>query len=144
MTTKRISNQIIKCFKKGNKIFVMGNGGSNAMAQHMVEEFLCKFQFSRMPLPAYWCWAPTSIANDYGFEYVFSRHILALGRPGDIVVIFSTSGQSKNCLMAKKTAEQLGIEVIEIPRVGFSTAKIQEKQFKQMHDICRIVERAFI
>ncbi len=144
----KIAKQIIKCFKNGGKILIIGNGGSAAMAQHMAAEFICKFEYDRRPLPAIALSTDTSnltaIANDFGFEYVFSRQVIALAKQGDILITMSTSGKSRNVLMAEDAANQLDIEVIRFPIKGQSTASIQEYQFKIMHRICREVEKEFL
>ena len=145
---KQIADQIIEAFKQGNKLMICGNGGSAAMAQHMAAEFICKFEHVRAPLPAMALSVDTScltaVANDFSYEDVFARQVEALGKPGDVLLVFSTSGKSKNALKAADTAKSKGISVIDFPRKGPSTAKIQEYQFVLMHDVCREVEKAFV
>lgn len=148
MTVKDIAKQIIDCFKKGNKCLIIGNGGSAAQAQHMAAEFICKFEYEREPLPAIALTTDTSnitsIANDFGYQYIFTRQIRALGKPGDVLISLSTSGKSINVNMANDCAKENGLIVIDFPRKGSSTAKIQENQLKLIHDICRMVEKEFI
>lgn len=102
--------------KNGNCIFVCGNGGSAADAQHFVAEFVCKYKNDRRPLPAIALTVNTSVltavGNDYGFEHVFERQIQALGKKGDVLVAITTSGASKNILSAVTKAKELGLEVI--------------------------------
>lgn len=148
MTTEEIAKQIIDCFKRGNKVMIIGNGGSAAQAQHMAAEFVCRFEAHRKPLPAIALSTDTSaltaIANDYGFGVVFARQVAALGTVGDILILLSTSGKSGNLLIAKDMAESMNIAVIDFPRIGKTTAKIQEKQLVMIHSICRLVEKEFV
>ena len=150
MKTNEIAKSIIDCFKKGNKLLICGNGGSAAMAQHMAAELVGKYEYERKALPAIALTTDTSIltalSNDYknGFDFIFARQVQALGKEGDILILLSTSGKSQNCLNAWRIAIQLGIQTIDFPRKGKSTAKIQEYQLRLMHSIVRKVEKAFI
>lgn len=143
--TQKIAKDLTKCFLHGNKILICGNGGSAAESQHMAAEFMGRFELERPPLPAIALTTDTSFltawSNDYNYESVFSRQIVALGKPGDILITLSTSGKSANCLHAASTARSIGMKVIEIPRIGKTTPKIQENQLKIIHNVCRIVER---
>lgn len=148
MSAKQIATILIDCFKRGNKLLIIGNGGSAAEAQHFAAEFICKFQYERKPLPAIALSTDssvlTSISNDFGYEYVFTRQIRALGKVKDVLISLSTSGKSLNVNMANTCAKELGLIVIDFPRKGTSTAKIQENQLKLIHSVCAIVEKAFI
>ena len=143
----RFSKDIIDCFERGNKILVCGNGGSATMASHFVGELVSKFEMNGNALPALSLVDNiaiiTSIANDYSFEDIFSRQIEALGRKGDILFILSTSGMSRNCLRAELEAYGRDIEVRQFPikDKNQSTAELQEKHLKIIHQICRIVEK---
>jgi len=99
---------VIKALKSGNKILVAGNGGSAAEALHFAEELVGRFKSNRVPLPAIAlpadCTALTCIGNDFGFEEIFSRQVEAFGRPGDVLILFSTSGNSVNLIRALKAA----------------------------------------
>ncbi len=145
MNAKKIANIIIEAFESGNKCLVCGNGGSATMADHFAGELICRFEKERRPLPAISLTSNTAIltaqANDYNFESIFGRQILALGQHNDILVVFSTSGKSKNCLYAIEIAIAQGMKVIDFPRKGKNTAEIQEYQLKLMHDVVREVER---
>jgi phosphoheptose isomerase len=144
---------IIKAIESGKKILTIGNGGSAADALHLSEELVGRFNCERRSLPAI-CLASdstiiTCIANDYGFERVFSRQIEGLGKPGDILVVFSTSGQSVNIVNGIKAAQSRDIKVIallgkgggnaksiadcSILVPGISTARIQEVHTFIMH-----------
>lgn len=143
MSTRQIADLIVDCFRRGNYLYLAGNGGSYDLANHMEEEFICKFEKIREPLPALALKAHTSTSNDFGYEFVFSRSIQAYGKVGDLLIAISTSGKSKNVLNAIEEAEKLNMDVIDFPRKGSSTAKIQENQLKLMHDICRMVEQEY-
>lgn len=148
MSAREISQQIIDCFKNGGKLLLAGCGGSAAESQHFAAELVGKFEHKRKALPAIALTTDssilTAISNDWGFSYVFSRQIEALGNPKDLVIGISTSGKSHSVINAKLTAEEYGLTYIDLPRQGNSTAKIQEYQLKLIHDICRLVERAYL
>lgn len=123
-STNIISHRIYQ----GSKILLCGNGGSSAIAQHFVAELVVKFEKIRAALPAIalgvdWVTSSAS-ANDFCFESVFSRQISAVGRKGDVLCIFSTSGTSKNIIAAAKTAKNMGIIVIAI--IGQNLNELQE------------------
>lgn len=148
--TQLIADILIDAFKKGNKVLVCGNGGSAAESQHLAAELMCKFEHDRKPLPAIALTTDTSFLtaypNDYkdGFENLFARQIEALGKPGDVLIALSTSGKSKNCINALSKARELRMIAIDFPRMGQTTAEIQEYQLYLIHDVCRVVEKAFI
>jgi D-sedoheptulose 7-phosphate isomerase len=148
-TTKdQIINDLIDCFKSGHKLLICGNGGSASMSQHMAAEFVGRFEHERKALPAIALTTDTSILtswpNDYSFDTVFSRQVEALGQRGDVLIGISTSGNSKNVLLAFAEGYGRGLKTIDFPRQGSSTAEIQEFQLKLMHDIVREVEKEFI
>jgi len=148
MSAKHIAQQIIKCFKRGGKLLIFGNGGSASMSQHWAAEFINKFEHERYPLPAIALTTDTSIltsiGNDSSFDYIFFKQIYALAKPEDIAIGISTSGNSKNVLLGLAIAQHRGVETIDLPRKGKTTARVQEYQLKLMHDITRIVEKEFI
>jgi D-sedoheptulose 7-phosphate isomerase len=156
-----IADVITRAFRDGGKLLIAGNGGSAADAQHIAGEFLSRLHFDRHPLPAIALAGDvsvlTAIGNDYGFERVFERQLLGLGREGDVFLAISTSGRSPNVLAALRTARQIGITT-----VGFSgsgqremathcdhflaapaeqTALIQQIHIVAAHAICGLVER---
>ena len=153
-------NEIIKCFKTGNKIIIFGNGGSAADAQHIVAEFIGRFQKERKSLPAISLTTDssiiTSLSNDYSYEIVFSRQCESLVSKGDVVIGISTSGNSKNVEEGIKAAKKKGAvtigllggdggiinNVVDIPIVvkSTNTARIQEVHRVIYHIICGIVE----
>jgi D-sedoheptulose 7-phosphate isomerase len=103
---------MVEALRVGNKILIMGNGGSAADAQHFAAELVGRFLLERRALPAIALSTDTSIltavGNDYGFDEVFNRQVAALAQPGDVVVGISTSGNSPNVLKALRTAKDLG------------------------------------
>lgn len=148
MSKREIIKQIIKCFLGGGKLLICGNGGSASMSQHMAAEFMNKFVYDREPLPAIALTTDTSFitscSNDYNFNDIFERQVMALGKKGDILIGISTSGNSENVIRAELIAAARGLVVIDFPRKGGNTAKIQEQQLKLMHDIVREVEKYFV
>ena len=154
-------NEIIKCFSTQNKIVIFGNGGSAADAQHIVAEFIGRFQKERKSLPAIALTTDssiiTSLANDYSYDIVFSRQCESLVSKGDVVIGISTSGNSKNVEKGIKTAKSMGAvtigllggdggtinSIVDIPIVveSTNTARIQEVHRVIYHIICGIVER---
>lgn len=117
----KVVNRIYDAFNDGNKIMVFGNGGSAAQAQHFTAEFI-----GIMGLPAMTLSTDTSnmtaIANDYGYEKVFSKQLSALGKGGDVAIGISTSGNSKNVVEGLKQAQKMGITTIGL--MGKSTCKM--------------------
>ena len=155
---------MIDTLEKGNKIFFFGTGGSAAGSQHLAAELVGKmFIEGRRALPAIALTTDssclTALGNDFGFETVFSRQIEALGKPGDLAIGITTSGQSPNVLAAVKTAKQLGLATIgfigrdggklkglvDIPIVvpSDSTQRIQESHITIGQILCELVESHF-
>jgi D-sedoheptulose 7-phosphate isomerase len=147
--SRNFAGDIIQCFQRGNKILVCGNGGSAGEAQHFVAELVGHFEKERRALPAISLTTDTSIitaiGNDDGFDRIFSRQIEALGKAGDILFILSTSGKSKNCVNAETTANDMGIKIRMFPikSGGQSTAYVQEKHLRIIHEICTIVDNYY-
>jgi D-sedoheptulose 7-phosphate isomerase len=160
---EQICSLIIQSLKDGNKVLTMGHGGSAAEALHMAEEFTGRFDADRPPLPAV-CLAAdptllTCIGNDYGFDRIFPRQVEAHGRPGDVLVIFSTSGNGDGLRMAIEVAKEQG--VITVALLGKDggpareladhvllvkdnvTARIQEAHQVVMHVVLEAVDRVF-
>ena len=159
---EKITMQLVDCLKRGNKILLMGNGGSAADAQHIAAEFVSRFNFDRPGLSAIALTTDTSaltaIGNDYGFDLLFSRQIQAIGKEGDVIIAYSTSGKSQNILNALSESKKKGI--ITIGMTGMSskslmdnnsdfiikipsknTAKIQEGHAVVGHILCGLVEK---
>jgi D-sedoheptulose 7-phosphate isomerase len=159
----KISEITAKCFSDGKKLLICGNGGSAADAQHLAAEFISTLstKFARKALPALALTTDTSTitsrANDYGFDEIFSRQVEAFGVAGDILLSISTSGGSKNCLVAMKAAKARGM--INIGLLGgnggemtkltdysvivpsYQTMHVQESHIALYHIYCHIVER---
>jgi D-sedoheptulose 7-phosphate isomerase len=114
----QVAQLCIQALQNGNKLFLFGNGGSAADAQHIAAEFVGRFAFDRPALPALALSVNTScvtaIGNDYGFEQVFSRQLAALARPGDVAFGFSTSGNSPNVLCGISTAKKIGLHTVAL------------------------------
>jgi D-sedoheptulose 7-phosphate isomerase len=121
---------ILQALKTGNKLLLFGNGGSAADAQHIAADFVGRFAFDRPALPAVALTVNTSsvtaIANDYGFEHVFSRQIEAFGRPDDVAVGLSTSGNSPNVLSALAIAIDRGLRTVAL--TGTPGGKLKQLQ----------------
>jgi D-sedoheptulose 7-phosphate isomerase len=153
---------IIEAYRAGKKVLLCGNGGSAADAQHIAAELAGRFLQERKALPAIALVTNTSIltalANDYGYETVFSRSVEALGEKGDILIAISTSGASKNVLKAIEAAHVKGMKVIILMGKGGAglktlgdvaiivpsskTPRIQETHITIGHIICGLVEAA--
>ncbi len=144
----------------GGKIMLCGNGGSAADSQHLAAELVSRLNYDRPGLSAIALTtdssALTAISNDYGYQYVFSRQIEALGKKGDVLIVFSTSGSSANVVEAVKAANKAGIITIgflghsgrEIGKIveyslnipSSETPKIQEAHIASGHILCAIIE----
>lgn len=111
-----VADALIACLRAGRRVYVFGNGGSAADAQHIAGELLGRFKFDRRALPAVALSTDsstlTAIANDLGYERVFSRQLEGLVQPGDVVWALSTSGKSPNILKAVELARQAGAVTI--------------------------------
>lgn len=160
-TTAAIALKLVVCLKAGGKIMIAGNGGSAGDAQHMAGEFLSRFRMERTPLAAIALTVDssvmTAIGNDYGFEHVFTRQVVGLGRPGDVLIALSTSGRSPNILGAMDAARKNGIGVVAMTGSAGGdmasradiclnapspdTPLIQQVHIAAAHIICGIVER---
>ena len=115
-TISRIAQRLIQAFRQGNKVLLFGNGGSANDAQHIATELVGRFAFDRPALAALSLAesfsSVTAISNDHGFDQVFSRQIEALGRPGDVAIAISTSGNSPNVLHGVATANKADLFTI--------------------------------
>ena len=150
--------------RSGGKILTCGNGGSLCDAQHFAEELSGRYRQNRRALAAIALTDAahlTCVANDFGFEFVFSRFVEALGRPGDVLLAISTSGNSPNVLRAAEAARELGMTVVSLtgkdggrlagisdveiraPHAGFAD-RIQEIHIKVIHVLILLIERLVI
>ena len=154
---------IVNAFRNGNRVYFCGNGGSAADAQHLAAEFSGRFYTDRKALPAEALHCNTSyltaVANDYGYDEIYSRLIDGIGERGDVLVGLSTSGNSPNILKAFNTAKKK--EMITIGLTGKSggemrtfcdhlinipstdTPRIQESHIMVGHIICQLVEEKY-
>lgn len=163
-SVQRGSAVLLSAFNNKKRLFMCGNGGSAADSQHFAAEWLCRYKDDRPPMPAIALTTDTStltaIANDYDFEQVFARKVDALGSEGDVLVAFTTSGQSKNILAAIKKAKERGMKVIALTgsrgrslesRVDVAvvvpsdeTARIQEIHQIVYHVWCEFVDAHYV
>jgi D-sedoheptulose 7-phosphate isomerase len=152
--------RLIETLRTGHKVLVAGNGGSAAEAQHFAAELVGRFKRERSPYAVLALTTDTSIltavANDYGYQDVFARQVLALGQPADMLIAFSTSGDSENLVRAAATAQRCLMTVIAVtgdrpnrlecmadPAIrvpGVDTAIIQELHMVVTHILCDLVE----
>lgn len=105
---KQAGDQIIRSIEQGGKVISCGNGGSMSDAMHFAEEMTGRFRENRGPIPAIAISDPahiTCISNDYGYDYIFSRFVESIGRPGDVLLAISTSGNSQNVINAVEAAK---------------------------------------
>lgn len=156
----QFSNLLIETYKKGNKVFIAGNGGSHCDAMHFAEELTGRYCKDRRPLGALALGDAshvTCVSNDYGFEHVFSRQLEGLAREGDVFIGLSTSGNSKNILMALNTAKKLKVKTVallgksggeartmadlSIVVPAQTSERIQEIHIKIIHTAIEAVER---
>ena len=149
--------------KAGGKVLACGNGGSAADSQHFAAELLNRFERERAPLAAIALTTDTStltsIANDYAYEQVFSKQVRALGRPGDVLLAISTSGNSSNVIAAMQVAREAGMRAIALTGNGGGkmaalvgaedvhlcvphkvTARIQEVHLLVLHCLCDAID----
>jgi len=151
---------IVNAFENKKKLLVFGNGGSACDSQHFVGEFVNRYNHDRPPLPAIALTADmsilTSTANDYSYDEVFSRQLKALGHRGDVAVGISTSGNSKNVILALEAAKDLGLATVGLTgysggtvgkivdyhlNVGLGkTARVQETHIVILHLIAEMVD----
>ena len=111
----RVAGRLAEAIEAGGKILAIGNGGSLCDAMHFCEELTGRFRNDRRPLPALACADPTHmtcVANDFGFDHVFSRWVEALGARGDVLVALSTSGNSPNVIKAVEIARTQRLRVV--------------------------------
>ena len=160
-TIQKVTEQIIRCYENGGKVLFCGNGGSAADAQHLAAELSGRFYFDRHPLYAEALHTNssyiTAVANDYGYDEVFARLVLAMGNKDDILVGLSTSGNSNNILRAFSEANSLGMITVGftgetggqlkekctylINVSSIDTPRIQEVHIMIGHIICELVEK---
>ncbi|MFN0188671.1 MAG: D-sedoheptulose 7-phosphate isomerase [Bacteroidia bacterium] len=158
------STLIASSIKAGGKVISCGNGGSHCDAMHFAEELTGRYRENRKALPAICISDPSHmscVANDYGFDFVFSRYIEALGNKGDVLLAISTSGNSENVIRAALSAKDKGMKVIvlsgkdggklsthsdveiRVEHLGFAD-RIQEVHIKVIHILILLIEKQVI
>ena len=157
----QIAQLMIDCLKKDGKVIVFGNGGSASDSQHIAAELVGRFKKDRSALAGIALTTNTSIltslANDYGYDVVFSRQLEALGKKNDVVLGISTSGKAKNVALGIKQAKKMGIktvvlsggdggDIVKLADVSLVvpskiTARIQEAHITIAHIICEMIEQ---
>lgn len=152
---------LVNSIQNGGKILSCGNGGSMCDAMHFAEEMTGRFRENRKPLPAFAISDSSHISctsNDYGYEYIFSRYVEAFGKPEDVLLAISTSGNSQNVLLAAKEAKKKGMKVIGLtgkdggllqevvdaevraPKTNWAD-RVQEIHIKVIHSLIDYVEQ---
>jgi len=158
-----LAGSVLETLRGGGKVLICGNGGSAADAQHLAAELVVRSSVERQPLAAISLAADSSVltagGNDLGFSHVFERQVQALGRPGDLLLLLSTSGESENLRLAAAAAHAAGLGTAALLARGGgalrgevelalvvptdSTARAQEAHITIGHIVCEIVDRAF-
>ncbi len=148
----------------GHKLLFAGNGGSAAEAQHFSAEMVGRFLKERQPLPSIALNTDTSaitaIGNDYGYEHIFARQVQALGQPGDVLIAMSTSGRSKNLVLAMQAAREQNVKTVALTGIhprdmgeladivlkvpSSHTPQIQEGHLVLGHLLCGMVEQRLL
>ena len=159
-----VAQRTLATLRSGGKLLFCGNGGSAADAQHLAAEYVVRFTHERPALAALALTTDTSIltaaSNDFGFETVFARQVQALGAPGDLLVLHSTSGRSANLIQAARVAREGGLATVAfLARDGGPlrdavdlavvvstdvTARAQELHLAMGHLVCEWVERSWL
>ena len=157
--TAQAVEQMFEAIQSGGKILACGNGGSAADAQHFAAELVGRFERERQELGAIALTTDssilTAIGNDYGYDEVFSKQVRAIGRPEDVLLAISTSGNSKNVILAIEAAKKIGMKIIALTGKGCGkmrdilgqqdvhlcvptdrTARIQETHLLLLHCLC--------
>ena len=160
-TVEEFSKLLISCYENNGNLLVCGNGGSHCDALHFSEEMTGRYRKDRKPLGAIALGEAshvTCVANDYGFEHIFSRQVEGLGRKGDLLVGITTSGHSLNVINALKVAKSKGLQTVALTgKTGGEvkdladlaiivpsniTDRIQEVHIKIIHTVIQCVERS--
>ena len=165
-TLNALADTLLRCFQNRGKLLTCGNGGSSAEAAHLAEEFTGRFYRERPSLPGL-CLSIdgtllTCIGNDYGFDEVFARQVQSLGQPGDVLVAFTTSGNSENIVRALRAGRERGLITavfsgktggrargladyeIAVQSSHPSSMRVQECHQMLLHFLCERVECAFL
>jgi D-sedoheptulose 7-phosphate isomerase len=156
-----ISDEVVAVYRKGGTLFTCGNGGSHCDSMHFAEELTGRYRKDRRPLGAL-CLGDAShvtcVGNDYGFDQIFARQLQGLARPNDLLIVISTSGNSKNLIQAVEVAKKIPIKTIallgrnggalkemcdhHVIAPGATSDRIQEIHIKIVHTLVEVIERA--
>jgi D-sedoheptulose 7-phosphate isomerase len=159
-SVSELATLVLATLRGGGKLLLCGNGGSAADAQHIAAEYVVRFRRTRAPMAAIALTTDTSVltagANDLGFAAVFERQVRALGRPGDLLILHSTSGESENVIRAARAARDLGMATAALLAKGGGrlraevdlalvvptdeTSRAQEAHLVVQHVVCDLVE----
>ncbi|MCC7196351.1 MAG: SIS domain-containing protein [Gemmatimonadaceae bacterium] len=157
---EKAAAMVAETVRRGGTLFFCGNGGSAADAQHLATEYVVRYQRERRAIAAVALTTDTSLltaaSNDYSFEQVFSRQVEALGRPGDLLVLHTTSGKSPNLISAARAARERGVATLALSAKGGGplagmvdhciviptdrTDRAQELQMAIQHAICDLID----
>jgi len=161
---EKAAHLLTQCLLSGHKLITCGNGGSASDASHIATEFVARFHTDRRPFPALSLTdsgsTMTAISNDYAFEQVFARQVRAFAKKDDVLLAITTSGKSKNILLALEAAKELGVTSIAFlgKGGGFTkgiatidllvpsdvTARVQESHLLLYHCLCELVDAELI
>ncbi|MBM4229339.1 MAG: D-sedoheptulose 7-phosphate isomerase [Gammaproteobacteria bacterium] len=159
---EKLAADCIQCLQSGGKVIFAGNGGSFSDAQHLSAEFVSRFMFDRAPLASLVLGANNStisaIGNDFGYDQVFARELQGVARPGDVFIPITTSGNSRNIMIAVEQAKKQGLTTVALTGRGGGklaplcdclcvpsreTARIQECHITIGHIVCGLVEKGY-
>lgn len=161
LTIEEVSRICIDAYEKGNKIMVCGNGGSASDAQHMAGELVGRYKMERNGIPALALNANTAVmtalGNDYDYDSIYAKQVVALGKKEDVLFVISTSGNSGNTVLACEAAKKMGITTVALTGMGGgklkelcdyvinvpsdNTPRIQEMHILVIHSICGLIEK---
>lgn len=161
-----VADLIVESYKKGGKLFIAGNGGSAADAQHIAAELVAKLSKDRTSIPAFALTVDTSlltaVGNDYGYDFIFSRQVQGLMKPNDVFLAITTSGNSPNIMKALEECRKVGGKSVLLTGKdggkakaqgladhylianGEHTAQIQEGHIVIYHCLCFMIEKALV
>ena len=145
MVATELANRIVDSLRSGGKVVLFGNGGSAAIAEHIAAEFVGRYRVNRPPLRAMSLTCNTAvltaIANDYGYDNVFSRQVAAWVDSRDVVIGLSTSGNSENVVRGIAAARSIGAHTVVL-ETGAPASQVQEDHLRAMHALVGLVEDA--
>ncbi|MFP5520339.1 MAG: SIS domain-containing protein [Bdellovibrionia bacterium] len=161
-----VANLIVESYKNGGRLYIAGNGGSAADAQHIAAELVAKLSKDRTSIPAFALTVDTSlltaVGNDYGYDFIFSRQVQGLVKPQDVFLAITTSGNSSNIIKALEEAKKIGAKSVLLTGKdggkakamnladhfiianGDNTAQIQEAHIVIYHCLCFMIEKALV